>query len=452
MTTKLFQLPDLSSRSTYLLVGLAAVGVGTAIGLATSYLPLLLYLGVAGVLACVFGFLMLRYTHWTVGAFFLAFALQTTLFAGFEVRGLYYPLYLLMLANGIMGLIAGRVKVSVGIVINYLLFFTVVILSLFNIATPLDFEVFQRLFIYILGFFVFFQFSSEQAFQTLIRVQVCAGFIVAGWVILDAAQGGFAGRGISEVDQNNVTSTIALGLIPLFALQLFSKAGLWLRAVGWLALAGGIYATLLLASRGISLALAVAFMVMFARLLNNPRRSIPLIIVAIAGAIVIASLPGSDNLAQRFTQGDVATANGRVPLWTAAISEINTSPALQLLFGHGYNYTLLVTNRVVGFLYSVHNTYLQMALDFGLLGVGLFLLLHATVIRLLWRFNDSLSLYGIGTVVFLLFSNLTLQAADGFLYWVVLGTALAVAVWRRQTTQVSSPTNTHTLVKRSLVK
>jgi O-antigen ligase len=107
---------------------------------------------------------------------------------------------------------------------------------------------------------------------------------------------------------------------------------------------------------------------------------------------------------------------------------------------------------VVGFLYSVHNTYLQMTLDFGFLGVGLFLLLHVTVVRLLWRFNDALSLYGIGTVVFLLFSNLTLQAADGFLYWVVLGTALAVAVWRRQTTPISSPTNSHALVKRSLVK
>jgi O-Antigen ligase len=450
MITKL-HLPPLSSRSTYVLVGVAAVVVGVAIGLATSYLPLLLYLGVAGVLACIFGFLMLRYTHWTVGAFFLAFALQTTLFAGFEVRGLYYPLYLLMLVNGVMGLVAGRVKVSVGIVINYLLFFTVVVFSLFNIATPLDFEVFQRLFIYILGFFVFFQFSSEEAFQTLMRVQVWAGFIVAGWVILDAARGGFAGRGISEIDQNNVTSTIALGLIPLFALQLFSKANLWLRGLGWLALAGGIYATLLLASRGVSLALAVAFMVMFARLLNSPRRSIPLIMVAIAGAIVIASLPGSDNLAARFSQGDVASANGRVPLWTAAIREINTSPALQLVFGHGYNYTLLVTNRVVGFLYSVHNTYLQMTLDFGLLGVSLFVLLHITVIRLLWRFGDALSLYGIGTVVFLLFSNLTLQAADGFLYWVVLGTALAVAVWRRQSVFVSTPTPLHSLVNKNSV-
>jgi O-Antigen ligase len=418
--------------SSYVLAGLGAVAVGSALGYGIAHLPLLIYLAVAGVLASVAGFLMIRYTHWTVAAFFLAFAIQTTLLAGFEVRGLYYPLYLLMLFNGVVGLVAGKVKVSVGIVSVYLLFFTVVIFSLFNIATPLDFEVFQRLFIYILGLFVLFQFSSEQAFQTLMRVQVWAGLIVAGWVIFDAWQSGFAGRGIAEIDQNNVTSTIALGLVPLFAIQLFSRANVWTRLVGWLILAGGIYATLLLASRGVTLALAVAFIVMFARLLNNPRRSVPLIILAMVGALALASLPGSSNLAERFSQGDVASANGRVPLWNAAIREIETSPALQLVFGHGYNYTLIVTSRVVGFLYSVHNTYLQMTLDFGLLGVSLFTLLHLMVIGLLWRYGDALSLYAIGTVVFLLFSNLTLQAADGFLYWIALGTALAVAAWRRQ--------------------
>jgi O-Antigen ligase len=418
--------------SSHVLVGLGAVAAGSALGLGITHLPLLIYLAVAGVLASVAGFLMIRYAHWTVAAFFLAFAIQTTLLAGFEVRGLYYPLYLLMLFNGVVGLVAGRVKVSVGIIIVYLLFFTVVIFSLFNIATPLDFEVFQRLFIYILGLFVLFQFSSEQSFQTLMRVQVWAGLIVAGWVIFDAWQSGFAGRGIAEVDQNNVTSTIALGLVPLFAIQLFSKANVWTRLLGWLILAGGIYATLLLASRGVTLALAVAFIVMFARLLNNPRRSVPLIILVMVGALALASLPGSSNLAERFSQGDVASANGRVPLWNAAIRDIETSPALQLVFGHGYNYTLIVTSRVVGFLYSVHNTYLQMTLDFGLLGVSLFTLLHLMVIGLLWRYGDALSLYAIGTVVFLLFSNLTLQAADGFLYWIALGTALAVAAWRRQ--------------------
>jgi O-Antigen ligase len=429
---QLLKRPTLSPRFTYVLVGIAALVAGVALGLATSYLPLLVYLGVAAVLASVAGFLMLRYTHWTVGAFFLAFALQTTLFAGFEVRGLYYPLYLLMFANGVMGLIAKRVKVSLGVIIVYLLFFTLVIISLFGIATPLDFEVFQKIFVYSLGLFVFFQFSSERAFQTVMRVQVWAGLIVAGWVILDAWRGGFSGRGISEVDQNNVTSTIALGLIPLFALQLFSKSNLWLRLLGWAALAGGIYSTLLLASRGVALAVAVAFVIMFARLLNNPRRSVPLIILALVGVVVLASLPGSSNLAQRFSQGDVASANGRVPLWAAAIREIQVSPAPQLIFGHGFNYTLIVTSRVTGFLFSVHNAFLQMILDFGLLGVGLFVLLHLMVIWMLWRYSDPLSLYAIGTVVFLLFADLTLQAADGFLYWVALGTSLAVAVWRRQ--------------------
>jgi hypothetical protein len=421
-----------SSPFVYVLVAVLAVAAGVVIGLLSSYLPLLLYLGVGGVAACVGGYFMLRQPHWTVGAFFLSLALQTTLFAGFEVRGLYYPLYLLMLINGVIGLVSGRVKASLGVMVVYFLFLTLVIFSLFGIATPLDFEVFQKIFIYILGLIVFLQFSSEQAFQTIMRVQVWAGLIVAAWVIWDAAQGGFAGRGINEIDQNNVTLTIALGLIPLFALQLFSKANIGIRLLGWAALAGGVYATLLLASRGVAVAVGVTFIIMFARLLNNPRRSVPLIILAIVGASVIASLPGSNNLAERFSQGDVASANGRVPLWTAAIREIQVSPAPQLIFGHGFNYTLVVTSRVVGFLYSVHNAYLQMTLDFGLVGLTLFLLLHFMVLWMLWRFGDALALYGIGTVVFLLFANLTLQTADGFLYWVALGMALAIATWRRQ--------------------
>jgi O-antigen ligase len=307
-----------------------------------------------------------------------------------------------------------------------------VIVSLFQVSTGVDFELFQRLFIYLLGLIVSFQFTSEKSFWTLARVQTWSGLIVAVWVIIGSIQDGFAGRGISEINQNNVATLIAFGLIPLFASQLSGKATFWHRVAGWLALALGVYAILLLASRGMTVALAMAFILMFARILNNPRRSIPLILLATAGALVLASLPGSNNLAERFTQADVASANGRTPLWTAAVREIQTSSPAQLLFGHGINYSLVVTSRVVGFLYSVHNTYLQMILEFGLVGLGLFLTLHFMVLRMLWRFDDGLSLYGVGAVTFLLFANLTTVASDDFFYWVTLGAMLALAVWKHQ--------------------
>lgn len=418
--------------SSYVLIGIAAVVVGGLLGFATAQLPLLVYVLVAGVLAALFGLQLIIRTHWTVTAFFLALAIQSTIIAGFEVRGLYYPIYLLMLFNAIVGLVTRRVKVSPSVIIVYLLFYLLVIVSLFQVSTGVDFELFQKLFIYLLGLFVSFQFTSERAFWTLARVQTWSGLIVAAWVIISSIQSGFAERGISEVNQNNVATLVAFGLIPLFASQLSGKASTFRRLAGWLALAFGIYAMLLLASRGMTVAVAMALILMFARVLNNPRRSIPLILLAAVGAIVLASLPGSNNLAERFTQADVASANGRTPLWTAAIREIESSSPAQLLFGHGINYSLVVTSRVVGFFYSVHNAYLQMTLEFGLVGLGLFLTLHFMVLRFLWRFNDALSLYGMGSVTFLLFSNLTNVASDAFFYWVTLGAMLALGVWRHQ--------------------
>jgi O-antigen ligase len=418
--------------SSYLVAGLGAVALGVAIGLATAQLPILIYAVVGGILAALFGLQLIQRSHWTVSAFFLALTLQTTLLTGFEVRGLYYPIYLIMLFNAIAGLVTQRVKVSSSIVITYLLFYLLVIISLFQVSTGLNFELFQKLFIYLLGLIVSFQFTSEKSFWALARVQTWSGLIVAAWVIIGSIQTGFAGRGISEINQNNVATLIAFGLIPLFATQLSGKAAFWRRSAGWLALALGIYAILLLASRGMTVALGMALVLMFARILNNPRRSVPLILLATVGALVLASLPGSSNLAERFTQADVASANGRTPLWNAAVHDIETSSPLQLLFGHGINYSWIVTNRVVGFYYSVHNAYLQMTLEFGLVGLGLFLALHFIALRLLWRFNDGLSLYGTGAVTFLLFSNLTNVASDAFFYWVTLGAVLALAVWRHQ--------------------
>jgi O-antigen ligase len=424
--------------SSYVLAGAAAIALGALLGFATAQLPLLVYLAVGGVLAALFALQLIIRTHWTVTAFFLALAIQSTIISGFEVRGLYYPIYLLMLFNAVVGLVTRRVKVSASVITIYLLFYLLVIISLFQVSTGVDFELFQKLFIYLLGLFVSFQFTSEKSFWTLARVQTWSGLIVAAWVIISSIQSGFAERGISEVNQNNVATLIAFGLIPLFAGQLSGQASAWRRLAGWLALALGIYAMLLLASRGMTVAVAMALIFMFARILNNPRRSVPLILLAAVGAIVLASLPGSNNLAERFTQSDVASANGRTPLWSAAIREIETSSPGQLLFGHGINHSLIVTSRVVGFFYSVHNTYLQMTLEFGLVGLGLFLSLHFMVLRFLWRFKDALSLYGMGAVTFLLFSNLTNVAADAFFYWVTLGAMLALGVWRNQSLENTS--------------
>lgn len=417
------------------LVLLGAVALGIVLGLLTSHLPILLYAGIAGILALVLAALMLRYTQLTVSAFFLAYTIQGTLLFGLEIRGLYFPLYALMAFNMILALVLGKTRASLNILLPYLLFYVLVLFSLFNLATPVNFELFQKLFIYILGLFTFFQFSSPDTFRLLTRFQSWAGIIVAVWVIINAFQGGFSDRVGISADQNNVSAMISFGMIPILADLLANRIAFVQRVLMWFFLGLGAYALLLLASRGMTIALGMALLFMLARTFTDPKRVIPLLLLGAVASVIVAGLPGSDMLVDRFNQGDVSSANGRLPLWQAGIQEITAFSPLHLLFGHGMNYSLTVTSRVVGKLYSMHNTYLQMLLEFGLVGLSLFVGLHILVLRMLWNDKSQLAIYASSMVIFLLFAHLSVTIADNFLSWVVLGTCLAVAYHKQQEKQ-----------------
>ncbi len=427
------------SQPFHILVLLGGMALGVLLGLLTSYLPILLYAGVAGVLALIFAWLMIRHPQFTVSSFFLAYIIQVTLLSGIEIRGMYYPIYILMAFNLVIGLASGKFKGAVGILIPYIFFYILVLFSLFNVATTINFDLFQKLFIYSLGLLTFFQFSSEGTFRLLTRFQAWAGVVVAVWVIITAFQGGFSDRVGIEADQNNVSTMISFGMIPILANLLTQRNSLLQRILLCVFLALGAYALILLASRGMTIALGMALLFMVARIFTDPKRIIPILLLGVVASVVVAGLPGSDMLVDRFNQGDVTSANGRLPLWQAGIQEIMSSSPLELLFGHGMNYSLTVTSRVVGKLYSMHNTYLQMLLEFGLVGISLFVGLHISVLRILWSDNQQLSLYAGSMIIFLLFAHLSVTIADNFLSWVVLGTTLAIASHKQRQAQNTEP-------------
>lgn len=412
---------------------LVALALGTALGLAVASFPLYLMLVTALGAALLLGWQMLKLPHLTVTIFWIAFALQATLFSGFELQGLYYPIYLLMIGTVAARLIAGQLQVSPLIVSIYLLFYSTVLFGLFNLASAPDFSVWQRLFAYTLGLMVLFQFSSPSSLLWLPRVQVLAGLIVSSWVIITAIQTGFSDRGGVDVDQNYVAFIIALGVTPLLSRFLSATNGALARLGIGVGVALGIYAMLVLASRGMAIALAMVFVVMFVRIVFEARRSIPIIITGSILAVVLVSLPGSDQLFSRFDEADISTANNRLPLWEATLREYASSPLPQLLLGHGFDASKVVVRSVFSPITSTHNAYLQILFEFGLIGLTLFLTVHGVVIRMTWKDKDYLALYALGTITFLLFANLSVNAPDGFLYWVVLGHLLAIGVWKHAT-------------------
>jgi len=400
----------------------AAVGVGVA-------RPSLLAAAALALLAGATLVAVLRRPELAPTLFWFAFSLQSTLFFGFIVTGLYYPIYLLMGVNAVLALGLGRLELHRRL-LPYAAFLVLVLLGLLPLATGLSMTGYQRLFIYVIGFLVYFQFPKDRIPVMLIRAQVLAMLVIAAWVVISSVQGGFGPRGSIHVDQNGVSELLGFGLVALLAQLMGRKLGLLGAAAAWLAVACGFYAMLLLASRGMSIAIAVVTVMLFARIILDARRSVPIVVAALLAGLVLAYLPGSDNLLVRFHASDVTTANDRLPLWQATVASISASGAPEILLGHGFESSQALVRSVRAGLTSTHDAYLEILYEFGLVGLAACLSIHLALLARFWRDDSPSALYGAGIVIFLMMADLTLTAPDRFLYWVAIGHLLALSVNR----------------------
>ena len=164
--------------------------------------------------------------------------------------------------------------------------------------------------------------------------------------------------------------------------------------------------------------------------------------VALIAVAVVAFSPVSSYLDAYSESGYAGTLTGRVDLWTVALDEIRNSP----LLGHGY-----MSSRYVGLAVDswdaghLHNAYLEVAYNNGLLGllliIGINFLLLRSLFRLL-RHGASGELRSLAAVLiclhsFLLLTSITEASFGGrpsafFLLFLVLF-GLSVALTETQT-------------------
>lgn len=424
-------LTNTDNRLIQFLIVLMAVLFALMLGLGTAYAPF--YLSLLGGLVVGLGFawFMVKYPQLTVIIFWILFTSQSTLFAGLTIQGLYYPIYGLMLLNVLLLFGQAKRKIPWLIIALYTAFFIVVLQSLFGIAAQvaINFDVWQKLFIFFLGALVAFQFRTERSLSHFAYGQIIAMLIISLWVIDTAASTGFAGRGGVGVNENVVSAMISLGIIPLYTKLISSRLSSWvMRLVILLCLLFGVYALLILASRGGTIALAMALFVITLRVLFNPKRFIYIIFGGILALLALSSLPGSNNVFVRFSGSDLSTLNDRLPLWQAGVSAIVTASPYQLFLGHGFDASRVVAATIFGQLDSIHNAYLQFIIEYGLIGLALFLAIHLISFFRSWRYDDDRALHATGTITALLFFNLTGTTPDSFIYWIALGFALAVTL------------------------
>ena len=167
-------------------------------------------------------------------------------------------------------------------------------------------------------------------------------------------------------------------IIPVSVALLLSASGLLARALLAGAVAIQVSAVVLTFSRAGFLTLATSLAVFGLRILGRPSRII--VFAALGGALLALPLVPESYTDRILTMGSVdadVTGSARAR-WTGTVAAIEHAVENPLL-GAGLGMNILVLNESVGATWrSVHNIYLEFAVDLGLPGLGIFLLaLHA---------------------------------------------------------------------------
>lgn len=409
-----------------------AVAAGLALG-GAAVVSLPFALGFATVLLMTYAFMRSTVrAELVVGAFWIAFTVYETVFARVTVPGFFYPFYLLFLATIIGSLVRDGLRVRLPLLLSYAAFLLVVMVSFIGFSEPITFDVVQRLIAYLLGGLILLQFGSARGLWPVLTGGLVAAVVISGWVIMSAIEGGFVYRGDIEVDQNVVAFFVGFGVVIAACLGLDAVARPGRRGgLVPVALVLGVtlYASLLLASRGMALALMIALAAVTMRAIAQSPRTIAFVVVLVGLAGGGLLLPGGQGLLERFEGERIETGGSRLPIWEATFEAYANGDLAELTFGHGYDSSKQVVRRAFGSVTSTHNAFLQILYEFGLVGFALFTLLHVHLIMRSWFVRSPYGLVMFGLVWFLIGANFSTNAPDGFMYWTVLGLVLAIGTW-----------------------
>jgi O-antigen ligase len=257
-------------------------------------------------------------------------------------------------------------------------------------------------------------------------------------------EGNLAGRVFGAFGHANETAALIAFLLPAYVAAAFSSVG-----VGrffW-ALAGAISGTLLImsGSRGgfTSLAFATIFGSYICRNLISWRRAAILTAILVAVAVPIlafVSVQFGDILTQRVTElilSPGTSSDERVYIWRPIVDKMMANP-ITLITGFGWD-----TYEVMGFTYAVHNHYLWLWFELGIIGLFSYLMvitqLLITARRAAGIASDETARYLVAFIYSIVAISCALLFALLFrpwLYiWICSALAMRMAVIAMQTAQ-----------------
>lgn len=359
--------------------------------------------------------------------YWVSFCIFSTMLTAYVIGGMFIAFYL-ALAVALVGYLA-RDGIGIDATSTWLfvLLFLVVFASLVGYQGSLGGVALDRLLFVPLGVIAALLMASSATPRLLFGAMIASSVAVATWVVVRAAEAGFAYRGSIELDQNVVSYFVGVGFVLCFAWFINKPSPprrTMLTVLCLLALLLLGYALVLLASRGTFIAIGVVTLVSIVHsVYQNPGRAWRLLLLA----LIVSSglfLPGGQGILQRFEDPSTETGGGRVLIWDTVIEATKVSDAAELLFGHGMTSSAKLIRDQFTYLTSTHSSYLLMLYDYGVIGVALFLLLHALVVLRVLRRRDTFGSQVLLLLVFQMSIGLFITASDNYLYWIALGAML----------------------------
>ncbi len=412
------------------------VGLGIALGVVAA-LSFELALGSAILLLGLYLFARSgNQSEVVVAVYWLTFAVYSIIFHDITIQFFFYPFYAAFLVTLVFSLLGRGLRLHPHIAWLYVGFMVCVMASFLGLAKSIDSDVIQRLLGYIVGALVLLQFRSRKGLGTATSGAILASLAIAGYVIYNAAVLGFTYRAGVGLNPNAVALVIVFGAVTAVAWAI-DRIGA--RGYGWrvffvfIGVAVMLYGLALLASRGMTIALGVGVLaVLFRAVLQDWRKIGVLVLFAGMGAGALM-LPGGEGIIERFTSDDehVTSAGSRTPIWEITLQTYMASTVPRMVFGHGFDSSEPVVQRYFPTLNSTHNSYIQVLYEFGLVGLVVFSALLIYLLWLGWRTPGPQGLIMFGLTWVLVVANLSDNAADYFIYWIVMGYVMAIGTWAK---------------------
>jgi len=354
---------------------LSVLLVGGAAGIATAFSQsVLIYGGLAALLIA----LVLRTPDvgaLAVGVYWVTFALKSVVFSTATIEGLFYPFYFAFFASALASLLRGGLRVVPLVFWTIVVFFGFVFISLIGFTGSVDSTFIQKFVTMLICPLVLLSIQSRQGLGTVSVLGGLAGVGISVWVIWEAVLGGFAYRGDVSVNQNIAAYVLGLSVTIIISTFIRPKPRRrWVLQVSLLAASGTMgYALLLLASRGMTIALGISAAAMIIHVAARDLRVVKtaFLLVAVAGLGLL--LPGGDGLLQRFEGDSVGSAGDRTPIWVATVDALVQGDVKDLAIGHGFDSSQQVVKDATALHTSTHNAYLAIVFEYGLFGLLAFL-------------------------------------------------------------------------------